>query len=385
MADLFCGHPHIRLLYVTPEFCINEGFRKSLRIINENSQLARIAIDEAHCISEWGHDFRPSFMQLNWFRQEFKDVPIFCCTATATDQVRQDIVQTLALDPQNLAVFSMSTHRPNLHYEVRFKRDNADPYDNFLDYIRFVQNRRTGDPDRAADLRQQGLRPGHVSGIVYTIKRDDCEAIAARLTSDGIGAKPYHAKLPVSVRDDHLAGWQADRPGYDIMVATTAFGMGIDKENVRFVVHWQLPKSFEGFYQEAGRAGRDGKASICILYYSREDRDRAHSMMQREIMIKQNHNQRNQLNASEAGMQAMHNRVNSLKCLVDYCESTRECRHAIIARYFKDSPTPDCQWACDWHKDAAALVKRYRQGLASEEWCSTQRQMGAYDEYDDYE
>ncbi|KAF1921907.1 P-loop containing nucleoside triphosphate hydrolase protein [Ampelomyces quisqualis] len=380
LADLQCGHPLTRLLYVTPEFCQGDNFRRILRIIHSQKELARIAVDEAHCVSEWGHDFRPSFQQLSFFKTEFPDVPIICLTATATARVREDIIQTLALDTSKLKMFRMTTSRPNLHYEVRFKSDDEDHYPNFLAWLKAAHARRAANPERASQLASQNQRADNVPGIIYTLFRKDCESLAARLRSDGIGAKPYHAGLPHSDRADALSGWVANKPGYDIVVATTAFGMGIDKENVRFVVHWQLPKSFEGFYQEAGRAGRDGKASVCILYYGREDRDRASKMMSRD--------QVRQYKGKEAPVPAMQeqmkHRAKSLLALTEYCEATNKCRHKIIADYFADEEVPTCHFACDWCKDAVGLVKRKEKGLASEEWCSTQREQGRYD-VDEYE
>jgi RecQ family ATP-dependent DNA helicase len=376
MDDLQCGHPRTKLLYVTPEFCAMDHFRKILRVINEHCELARIAIDEAHCISEWGHDFRPAFQQLSFFKREFPGVPVICCTATATSRVRHDIISTLGLDPMRLKVFTMTTSRPNLHYEVRFRSDDLDHYDDFLKWIRATHARRAA---RSGQLAAAQERATNVSGIIYTLFRKDCEALAARLCQDGIGAKPYHAGLSINDRDDHLKGWVDNREGYDVIVATTAFGMGIDKENVRFVVHWQIPKSFEGFYQEAGRAGRDGKASICILYYGREDRDRASTMLQLDQQRKNSHR-----NNGAAAMDNMMSRAKSLQSLVSYCENTGKCRHRLICDYFGEQVTPACDYACDWHKDAAKLARAKDDGLASEEWCSTQREAGAYavDDYD---
>lgn len=377
--DLQCGHPLTRLLYVTPEFCQGDHFRKILRVIHSHKELARIAVDEAHCVSEWGHDFRPSFQQLAFFKTEFPDVPIICLTATATARVRDDIIKTLALDPAKLKMFRMSTSRPNLHYEVRFKSDEEDHYSDFVAWLKAIHARRAANHDRATEVETQNQRPDNVSGIIYTLFRKDCESLAARLRADDIGAKPYHAGLPHAERADALSGWVANKAGYDVVVATTAFGMGIDKENVRFVVHWQIPKSFEGFYQEAGRAGRDGKASVCILYYGREDRDRAATMMARDQA-----RQPSKGAGVAAQQQQLLNRAKSLQALVGYCEATDKCRHRLIAKYFGDEEVPPCDFACDWCKDAEALVRRKESGLASEEWCSTQRDAGRYD-YDEYE
>jgi RecQ family ATP-dependent DNA helicase len=375
LADLQCGHPLTRLLYVTPEYCQLDNFRRILRVIHTQRELARIAIDEAHCISEWGHDFRPSFQSLCWFKEEFPDVPIMCLTATATKRVRDDIIGTLKLNEKSLKMFTMTTSRPNLHFEVRFKTDEDDHYPDFLEWLRAVRSRRVARKN-ANDTTE---RADSISGIIYTLFRRDCEILAERLRADGIGAKPYHAGLSVSERDETLKSWVGNKVGYDVIVATTAFGMGIDKENVRFVVHWQIPKTFEGFYQEAGRAGRDGKASVCILYYGREDRDRAVSLMARDNAKKESGlNGKWLASAANNAMQ----RAKSLEALVSYCESAGGCRHELIARYFGDEDKPPCDWACDYCKDKDALKKRKERGLASEEWCSTQRQRGAYDEYD---
>lgn len=377
MEDLQCGHPRTRLLYITPEYCAFDHFRRVLRVIYSQRELARIVVDEAHCISEWGHDFRPAFQALSFFKKEFTDVPMICCTATATQRVRDDVISTLALDARRLKSFTMSTSRPNLHYEVRFKSDEIDHYDDFLKWIKKAYLRRAAIP-RATELASTGERLTNVSGIIYTLYRKDCEVLAAKLREDGIGAKPYHAGLTNAEKGDHLAGWVSNREGYDVIVATTAFGMGIDKEDVRFVVHWQIPKSFEGFYQEAGRAGRDGKASVCIMYYGREDRDRAISMLQRDNARKENSK------ASGAALGNMMSRMKSLQALIAYCEDTSHCRHKLIVQYFGDPSAVPCDWACDWHKDPEKLAKAKEEGLMNEEWCSTQREAGAYmvDEYD---
>jgi bloom syndrome protein/3-oxo-5-alpha-steroid 4-dehydrogenase 1 len=228
---------------------------------------------------------------------------------------------------------------------------------------------RRADPARKPELDAAHERVSNVPGIIYTISRDECESLAAALRCDDIGARPFHAKLSKEVKEETLARWIANEPGWDIIVATTAFGMGIDKENVRFVVHWRLPKSFEGYYQEAGRAGRDGKASYCFLYYAREDRDRVCNMLMRGGR------------GQGQGEQNRQARVQSLNRLVGYCEDTGACRHATICKYFGEEKVPECDYACDWHKDPAGLKKRMRAGLASEEWVSTQREEGMYDDY----
>ncbi|TPX17089.1 uncharacterized protein E0L32_003207 [Thyridium curvatum] len=363
--DLASGHPRTRLLYVTPELCSGDFFRKRLKIVYQHKELARIAIDEAHCISEWGHDFRKDFKRLSWFRETFPDVPIMCLTATANDQVRRDVLSTLGLDktPERVKSFTMTAYRPNLHLEIRFTSDEAnDRFDNFCAWMKGVYERR-GSEERRLEIDALGQRVENVSGIIYTTSRDECEAIAVALRQEGIGARPFHAKLSKDTKEETLNKWINNDPGYDIIVATTAFGMGIDKDNVRFVCHWRLPKSFEGYYQEAGRAGRDGKASYCFLYYSREDSNRVFNLTMRDSKEGSNRDAR----------------IKSLQQLIAYCEDTTGCRHAAICRYFGETAVPVCDYACDWHKDSSDLKRRMKTGLASEEWVSTQQQEGAFD------
>ncbi|WAO84093.1 ATP-dependent DNA helicase [Fusarium falciforme] len=367
--DLETGHPRTRLLYVTPELCSVSRFRQRLQLVHEQKELARIAIDEAHCISEWGHDFRKDFKRLSWFRETFPDVPIMCLTATANPQVRRDVLSILKLDqtPERTKEFLMNPQRQNLHLEIRYTKDeDENRLQDFLRWIRGVYSRRRAD-ERLAELTQVNERVEGVPGIIYTISRDECESLASSLRDEGIGARPFHARLPKDVKEETLSRWIRNDPGYDIIVATTAFGMGIDKNNVRFVVHWRIPKSFEGYYQEAGRAGRDGNASYCFLYYSREDLERVTRMIRSD-------------SKEEANQTA---RLKSLQSLAEYCESTNKCRHAIICKYFGETDTPDCDFACDWHKDPHGLEMRCMRGLASEEFVSTQAMQGTYDGYYD--
>jgi RecQ family ATP-dependent DNA helicase len=324
-------------------------------------------------VSEWGHDFRPAFKALRWFRESCPDVPMMCLTATATAKVRRDVMRLLGLAEPSTKIFTMTTSRPNLHYEVRYTSDAVDQFDDFLPWLQAIYARRRR-PERAAELAAAEERIEGVSGIIYTLTRQQCESIAARLGRHGIGARPYHAGLSTVDKATALSGWVAGRPGFDIIVATTAFGMGIDKGNVRFVVHWHLPKSFEGYYQEAGRAGRDGRASACIMYYGREDRDRAVSQLGREAA-------RAPGKPSEAAAQ----RLDSLRALAAHAERDG-CRHAGIVAYFGEARAAAvCDAACDWCKDAAAVRELRRRGLATEEWVSTQREEGAWAAWEEYE
>jgi ATP-dependent DNA helicase RecQ len=202
-----------------------------------------LAVDEAHCISEWGHDFRPEYRQLADLRQLFPTVPMMALTATATERVRKDIVTLLKLREPRCYVASFN--RPNLTYRVFAKHG---PYEQVLEFLR-------GRPKE--------------SGIVYCQSRKSTESVATRLNEDGVPARPYHAGLTTKERSQHQELFLRDE--VRVICATIAFGMGINKPNVRFVVHYDLPKNIEGYYQETGRAGRDGLPSECVLLFSPGD------------------------------------------------------------------------------------------------------------------
>ncbi|WP_442889824.1 DNA helicase RecQ [Congregicoccus parvus] len=228
-----------RLLYVAPERLMLDGWQENLRKWNVQS----LAIDEAHCISEWGHDFRPEYRQLSKLRDTLPDVPVMALTATATTRVRADIVERLKLrDP---AVFVASFNRPNLAYRVVPKDQ---PQRQLIDFIR----RREGE-----------------SGIVYCASRAATERLAEALSARGLRARPYHAGLDAAERSGNQEAFLRDE--VPIICATIAFGMGINKPNVRWIVHHDLPKNLEGYYQETGRAGRDGLPADCLLLYSAGD------------------------------------------------------------------------------------------------------------------
>ena len=227
------------LLYVAPERLTIPSFAAELATLN----VARFAVDEAHCISEWGHDFRPDYRRISELRERFADVPFLAFTATATDRVRADIVERLAL--RSPAVHVGSFNRPNLTYRVTRKKRNPEAL------IAWLNAR----PDDA--------------GIVYVGSRAGCYDLAKQLKKAGIAALPYHAGLDAAKRSKHQESFIRDKAR--VICATVAFGMGIDKSNVRFVVHYDLPKSIEGYYQETGRAGRDGVPAECLLFFNHGD------------------------------------------------------------------------------------------------------------------
>src|SRR5215472_4876418 len=265
-----------------------------------NWNIAQIAIDEAHCISEWGHDFRPEYRELKKLREHFPEAPVMALTATATERVRADIVKQLKLREPRCYVASFN--RPNLTYRVIPK---TSPYEQLLAFIRARHNE---------------------SGIVYCASRKSTESLARNLNEDGISAKTYHAGLTASERTKHQEAFLRD--DVRVITATIAFGMGINKPNVRFVVHYDLPKNLESYYQETGRAGRDGLPSECVLLFSPSD------------VAKQLHfiEEKSETEARIARAQ--------LRQMVHYAE-TRECRRAVLLEYFGEKfPQQQCN-GCD--------------------------------------
>jgi ATP-dependent DNA helicase RecQ len=232
-------HGEFRLLYVAPERLMLSGFLSDLQRWN----VRLLAVDEAHCISEWGHDFRPEYRQLAELRKLFPETPMMALTATATERVRADIIKLLMLREPRCYVASFN--RPSLTYRVLAKNK---PYDQVLEFVR--------------------ARPKE-SGIVYCQSRKSAESVAQRLNGDGVKARPYHAGLTPKERSEHQELFLRD--DVRVICATIAFGMGINKPNVRFVIHYDLPKNIEGYYQETGRAGRDGLPGECVLLFSAGD------------------------------------------------------------------------------------------------------------------
>ena len=295
MLDLREGK--YRLLYVAPERAMLPGFLANLKAW----PVKLIAIDEAHCISEWGHDFRPEYRQLAQLRALFPATPLMALTATATRRVQTDIVKQLHLrDP---SCYVASFNRPNLIYRVRAK-DGA-----YKQLLRFVK-------DHADD-----------SGIVYCQSRNTAENLATRLHDDGIEAKPYHAGLDAPTRARNQEMFRRDE--VQVICATIAFGMGIDKPNVRFVAHYDLPKNIEGYYQETGRAGRDGLPSECLLLFSAGDAVKYSRFIDEMSKPQEREIARQQLNQ-----------------MVRLAESA-ECRRVAMLRYFgEEFQAEDCG-ACD--------------------------------------
>ena len=285
-----------RLLYVAPERLMLSGFLNDLQRWKPNL----IAVDEAHCISEWGHDFRPEYRRISQLRGLLPNIPVMALTATATERVRTDIVEQLHL--REPACYVASFNRPNLNYRVVSK---AGPYDQVLEFIR--------------------ARPRE-SGIVYCQARKTAENLAERLRADGVKARSYHAELPKEIRSKNQELFLRDE--VNVICATIAFGMGINKPNVRFVIHHDLPKNIEGYYQETGRAGRDGLPGECLLLFSAGD------------VVKQTRF------IDEKPEPEKHVARAQLQQMVHYAESA-DCRRAALLEYFGETFPHESCGACD--------------------------------------
>ncbi len=281
-----------KILYVAPERFASYDFIEFLRML----RISLFAVDEAHCISEWGHDFRPEYRNLKMLREAFPKVPIIALTATAVPEVQGDIISTLKLSSPR--IYRASFNRPNLFYNVRLKEDT---YDKIVDYVSHRRNE---------------------SGIIYCQSRSSSEKLARKLLEDGFLALPYHAGLGKDERAENQERFIRDDA--QIIVATIAFGMGINKPNVRYVIHYDLPKNIEGYYQETGRAGRDGLPSECILFFSYGDRKKIEALLDKS---------RNRKKLAIA--------YRKLDKMVAFCES-RECRRKMLLNYFGEAYEGQC-------------------------------------------
>ncbi|MHB1341899.1 MAG: DNA helicase RecQ [Coriobacteriia bacterium] len=290
LSDLRAGR--LDMLYVAPERLMLDGFLRQLREV----PLALIAVDEAHCVSQWGHNFRPEYVQLGELREHFPGVPFLALTATADDQTREDV--RLRLHIRDAPVFSSGFDRPNIRYTVQEKSDPA------RQLLKFLQSRRES------------------SGIVYCLSRKRVEEVAARLQTEGIRAAAYHAGMPAADRTAVQDAFQRDE--VHVVVATVAFGMGIDKPDVRFVVHFDMPKSIEGYYQETGRAGRDGLPAEALLLFGMQDVITARRLV-------------------ESGTNAEQVRIelHKLDAMIGLAEATT-CRRRVLLGYFGESVEADC-------------------------------------------
>ncbi|XP_052127126.1 recQ-like DNA helicase Blm [Frankliniella occidentalis] len=299
--DLSLREPSIKLLYVTPEMLsASDKLKNILSSLHSRGKLARFVIDEAHCVSQWGHDFRPDYRKLNELRQKYPKVPFMALTATATPRVRIDIKHQLGL--VDVKMFLSSFNRSNLKYAVLPKKSKA------------------CNADMIEMIKEKFPR---ASGIVYCFSRKDCETTAQEFTNAGIKTVAYHAGLSDKARASTQSQWISNK--VKVVAATIAFGMGIDKPDVRFVFHQTMPKSIEGYYQETGRAGRDGKLSHCITYYKYEDSIRLKSMIESDQSSYTDWNARRTV---------LDRHLENLRFMISFFENKTDCRRSQQLHHF---------------------------------------------------
>ncbi|XP_031410785.1 ATP-dependent DNA helicase Q1 isoform X3 [Meleagris gallopavo] len=329
----------LKLLYVTPEkIAKSKMFMSKLEKAYQAGCLARIAVDEVHCCSQWGHDFRPDYKSLGILKRQFPLAPLIGLTATATNHVLKDAQNILHV--QKCITFTASFNRPNLYYEVRHKPSNNEDF--IEDIVKIINGRYKGLSgvvtvtwtnhvlNDGAHFYECGIqvlvqhwRKCTADGIVYCFSQKDSEQVTISLQKLGIKAGTYHANMDAKYKTKVHKGWAANQ--IQVVVATVAFGMGIDKPDVRFVIHHSMSKSMENYYQESGRAGRDDQKADCILYYGFGDIFRISSMVVME----------------NVGQEKLYD-------MVSYCQNMNKCRRVLIARHFDEVwESANCNRMCD--------------------------------------
>jgi bloom syndrome protein len=304
------GGEGLEVLYITPEMLSkSQALIRALENLHRRNRLARLVIDEAHCVSQWGHDFRPDYKELGEVRARFPGVPVMALTATATENVKVDVMHNLKIT--DCEVFVQSFNRPNLTYEVRPKGKNDEVLASMAETI-------------MKSYRNQ-------CGIIYCLSRKTCDKVAEDLVKQHhLKACSYHAGKDANAKSKAQSDWQMGR--VHIIVATIAFGMGIDKPDVRFVMHHSIPKSLEGYYQETGRAGRDGKRSGCYLYYGYRDTTTLKRM----------------IDSGDGNGQQKSRQKQMLRNVVQFCENQSDCRRVQVLAYFAEYfRQEDCNNTCD--------------------------------------
>ncbi|KAG9509440.1 ATP-dependent DNA helicase Q5 [Fragariocoptes setiger] len=368
-----------RLLYLTPEMLCSPSFNQYLAAMYKNQQLRMIAIDEAHCVSSWGHEFRPHYLKLGMVRSKYPDIPMIALTATATSKVLEDIISLLHLnDPKK---FISSSFRKNLYYDVQFVDELKDSL--MINLQEFIEEcfgltskddviDLTKEPDftdgtmfmrassyKASEYKNASkLNSKRSNGvaIVYCRTKATCEDIAASLCVKGIEARPYHSSLTPKQRVEIEDMWMKEE--ILVICATISFGMGIDKPNVRLVVHYNMSQSLANYYQESGRAGRDGKQSYCRLYYANSDQNAISFLLKKDL--EEGKSDKKEDKTRQKVARAAYARFERM---IEYCRSTDKCRHLTLAQEFSlcedvELLSRGCKTSCDYCVDPKGLKKR---------------------------
>ena len=331
LDDLRCQAPNTRMLYVTPEQCATPTFQSLLERLVRYNKLGYFIVDEAHCVSQWGHDFRPDYLKLGNLRRLTGSAPWAALTATANTQVVEDIISNLGLRP-GYKTFKLPCFRSNLFYDVVFKDNVANELQDLAQFIRKALF-----DDLETEKRDSSLG----CGIVYCRTREETETLASGLTKQGILCKAYHAGLKDRDRSGVQEDWMDGK--VPVITATVSFGMGVDKATVRFVAHWSVSQSVAAYYQESGRAGRDGRDSWARIYYSRRDTEIITFLLNKELGASK----------SEHGKKKKEAGIKSFELMVKYCEGV-SCRHGVFSKFFGDT-APKCGQRCDVCKDRKSV------------------------------
>lgn len=314
-------HGLLDLIYISPEMIsASEQCKRGINKLYSDGKLSRIVVDEAHCVSNWGHDFRPDYKELKYFKREYPDVPMIALTATASEQVRMDIIHNLEL--KEPVFLKQSFNRTNLFYEILKKTKNS-----IFEICDTIKSR----------FKNQ-------TGIIYCHSKNSCEQTAAQMQRSGIKCAFYHAGMEPDDRLTVQRAWQADE--IQVICATVAFGMGIDKPDVRFVYHFTVPRTLEGYYQETGRAGRDGKFSYCMAYFSFRDVRTIQTMIQKDKNLDRENKEKH---------------LNKLQQVMAYCDNETDCRRKLVLSYFnEDFDSKLCGKNCDNCRNSSHVVTEER-------------------------
>ncbi|KAL7563110.1 hypothetical protein ACA910_012294 [Epithemia clementina (nom. ined.)] len=370
------NQPPVTLLYCTPEQIKTERFRSVLQEMHEQQRLTSFAVDEAHCISEWGHDFRTAYrQQMRWLRDTFPSVPLMACTATATPHVIRDITEVLRFEKEPCHVGSFD--RSNLYYQVRYKETldmKALPNNNnnnnisqggaLGDLINFIKDQHNKNKDTASRQNKSETTVAPCNGIVYVHKQTDTLNLAKEISKEtGIKAIAYHGGMKDADRLEIQQAWMSGEA--PIAVATVAFGMGIDLAHVRYVVHWTLSKSLEAFYQESGRAGRDGLPSVSLMYFSREEASRFQYLASQQ-------------------KKEPERALGALEMMVKYCMKPG-CRRKYLLTFFGETctePRTVCRGNCDYCRNPEVVTKSIEAASACNDFSFHTRKSTSNDKWD---
>lgn len=334
IGDLKAKNTNTKFLYITPEQAATDSFKELMKNLVRFRKVAYIAVDEAHCVSEWGHDFRKEYLKLGNLRKEYPELPWIALTATAPVKVKKDLIENLGLKGPP-ATFQVSCFRSNLYYDVAYKSLMQNDFIELKAYIEKCLGR--DNPD---------TKPSEKScGIIYCRKKDTTESVAKSLQKLGLRCGFFHSSMKKHEKETLQNDWM--RGVVPVIVATVSFGMGIDKAQVRFVIHWDAPQSVSSWYQESGRAGRDGKYSFCRVYYDR-DEVRSISFLLQQDIAKHKDKNKVQLEIAKASYE-------EFQRISEHCESTN-CRHKLFTKFFGDSD-PNCDNMCDACKDKKKCLK----------------------------